>query len=107
MSVQFEAWLRHGVWLRYADHANVLATRLGDGLMASGVDLVHPVEANMVFALLTPAQDLEARAADARFYTERPEERPQDSNLVEARLVTSWSTTMSEVDRLIDAIGSA
>lgn len=107
MSVQFEAWLRHGVWLRYADHANVLATRLGDGLEASGVALVHPVEANMVFALLTTAQDLAARAVGARYYTERPADRAADSDLVEARLVTSWSTTMSEVDRLIEAVGSA
>jgi len=101
-SAQFNAWLGDGVWLGRADHANDLARRLGEGLADAGVELAHPVETNMVFALLDPATNAAARAAGATYYTEStPDER------VEARLVTSWSSRLADVEALIDAVAGA
>lgn len=107
LSAQLEAWLGDGVWLGHADHANTLASHLGRELAARGVELVHPVEANMVFALLDPTQHRAAQSAGAVYYAERPRDGRQADERVEARLVTSWSTTMAEVDRLVHVIGSA
>ncbi len=106
VSAQLEAWLGDGVWLRHADHANALASQLGHGLASRGIEVVHPVEANMVFALLDPVQHQAARSAGAEYYTERPRDGRRHEDRVEARLVTSWSSTMAEVDRLLEAVGS-
>lgn len=53
LSVQFEALLDGDLWLRCASHANAMARRLA-GAVASvdAVEVVHPVEANAVFARL-------------------------------------------------------
>jgi threonine aldolase len=107
LSAQLEAWLLDGAWLRHADHANTLAAHLADGLAARGVEILHPVEANMVFAHLASAQHREARVAGAVYYAERPRDPLPDDDRVEARLVTSWSSTMSEVDEMVRVIGSA
>ncbi len=101
-AVQFNAWLESGVWLARADHANVLAHRLGVALVERGVELLHPVEANMVFALIDQSTDAAARAAGAQYYVESP--RPLADGRVEARLVTSWSTTPEMVDRLVNEL---
>lgn len=106
-SAQIDAWLRDGAWLNHADHANFLAARLADGLSTLGIPIAHPVEANMVFALLTPRQDSAARAAGACYYRESPGGRFSGSDLVEARLVTSWATDPQEVEGLVKALGSA
>jgi threonine aldolase len=107
LSAQLEAWLLDGAWLRHADHANTLAADLAQGLRSRGVEVLHPVEANMVFALLSSEQHQAAQAAGAVYYTERPRGRRAGEDRVEARLVTSWSSTMSEVDEMIRVIGSA
>jgi threonine aldolase len=102
VAAQFEAWLADGAWLRHAAHANALAARLGEGLAGLGVDLAHPVEANMVFAMLDPAAHRAATSAGAEYYVEAG---PGD--LVEARLVTSWSSTTGDVDSFLAAVASA
>jgi threonine aldolase len=105
MSAQLEAQLGEGdLWLRTAAHANAMAQRLGEGVGAlEGVDVVHPVEANGVFAHL-PREVID-RVAEAL-----PGEHPfyvWDDELDVARWLCSWDTTEEDVDGLIEAVRGA
>lgn len=104
-AAQFVAWFSGGTWLALADHANQLALRMAQGLTANGVELSHPVEANMVFAWFDPATLGAARAAGAEFYQDSP--RPAADGSVEVRLVTSWSSSAEEVDDLLGVVGTS
>ncbi len=50
LSAQMEGYLANGAWLPRAAHANDMAALLADGLAARGARLLHPVQANMIFA---------------------------------------------------------
>ena len=55
VSAQLEAYATDGLWLRLATRANRAAAALAEGFGAlGGVELVHPVEANEVFARMAP-----------------------------------------------------
>jgi len=95
LSAQLEAYVADGLWLALAARANHTARRLADGLAAlPGVGLVHPVEANEVFAVLTPAVNEGLIAEGFRFHP-----WPASENAV--RLVTSFATDDAEVDALL------
>jgi threonine aldolase len=99
LAAQVEGWLADGFWLDLAGHANAMAARLAAGLRAiPSVRLIHPVEANIVFADFPPGTLDRARAGGAVFYpwSEAPSDRPTG-----ARLVCAWSTTEAEVDRFL------
>lgn len=104
ISAQFEPLLSGDLWLRTAAHANAMATRLGEGASATdGVELVHPVEANGVFAKLP-------RPAIDRLLRELPGEHPfyiwdEDADVV--RWMCSWDTTEDDVDGLLEALRAA
>ncbi len=102
LSAQFEALLGPGeLWRRNAESANAMAARLGAGVEGvAGVELVHPVEANGVFARLSrPAIDglLAELPGDHPFYV-----WDEDENIV--RWMCSWDTSAADVDELIAAV---
>jgi len=91
LAAQFVALLEDDLWLRSATHANAMATRLADALLAvSGVRLTQPVQANGVFAILPPGAPERLRR-DWPFYT-------WDESTGEVRLMCSWDTMPEEVD---------
>ena len=95
LAAQFTGWLEGGLWLDLARHANAMAARLAEGLgHIPGAALVHPAEANILFATLPAAAHDRLKAAGARYY---------DMGGGKARLVTSWATTTDEVDRFLAA----
>ncbi|MGH7090837.1 MAG: threonine aldolase family protein [Stellaceae bacterium] len=98
LSVQLEAYLDDGLWLRNAAAANRMAARLGSGLARlPGACLRHPVEANEVFVDL-PEPTIRALEADGfRFY------RWGGDEAACLRLVASFATREDEVDRLLAA----
>jgi threonine aldolase len=106
LSVQFDAFLREGRWLQLARHANAMADRLAAGLQQIGLPPVWPVEANLVFAILPEAVEQRLRDAGARYYIRASESLPPGAAMgpgdVLVRLVTSFATRESEVDRLIE-----
>src|SRR6266849_6930264 len=54
MAAQFIALLEDKLWLRSAQHANAMASRLAAGLTgAAGVTMRYPVQSNAVFAALS------------------------------------------------------
>lgn len=86
--------LEGDVWLRNAAHANAMAQRLAEAIaVMPGVRLMFPVEANAVFADITPALQAAARAAGWRFYTFLGE--------TGCRLMCAWDTTPQTVDRFV------
>jgi threonine aldolase len=55
LAAQFIALLEDELWLKNAMHANAMASRLAAGLASiAGVEVVHPVESDAVFAWLAP-----------------------------------------------------
>lgn len=106
LAAQFDAWLDGGLWLDLARHANTMASRLATGLAPlPGVRLHHPVEANIVFASFPRAAHDRARAAGASYYhwPDTPDQTPGGAP-AGARLVTAWSTTPVEIDRLLQLL---
>ena len=105
LSAQFEALLGPDeLWRRNAEAANAMATRLGDGVASiEGVEVVHPVQANGVFAKLPrPVIDslLRDLPSDHPFYV-----WDEDADVV--RWMCSWDTSEEDVDALIAAVSAA
>lgn len=94
LSAQMAAYLDGGLWLDLAHRANAAAARLVGGLAAlPGAVLVHPAEANMIFATLPRAMRDAARAAGAMFHDWAEAEGPAP----QVRLVCSWSTSEADI----------
>lgn len=85
--------LRDGAWLKHAAHANAMADYLAAQLSARGVQPLHAVEANAVFADFSKAQAKTLWAKGWKFYTFLGEGG--------ARLMCSWDTTRDDIDALI------
>ena len=110
MAAQMTAYLTDGLWLRLASRANAMADRLAAGLRAlGGVEILHPVEANMIFARFSRAGHRALRAAGAEYYL-WPFDQSLDGpagEMLTCRLVCSWSTTEAEVDAALSALAAA
>ncbi len=99
LSVQLEAYLAEDLWLRNARHANAMAARLAQGLASlPGVELVHPVEANEIFAMLPEAAIAGAFADGFTFY------RWSGEGMVQCRFVCAFSTRAADVDALVASL---
>jgi threonine aldolase len=105
LSAQFDALFGEGdLWRRNAEHANAMAARLAAGVEGiDAIEVVHPVEANGVFARIP-------RSAIDRLMEELPGEHPfyvwdEDADIV--RWMCSWDTAESDVDALIAAARAA
>lgn len=107
LSAQMLAYLEGGLWLRLAARSNASAARLSAGIVAlPGAGLVHPTEANAVFARWSRAGHVRAKAGGAAYYFwpfDQSLEGPGDA-LLAARLVCSWSTTAEDVDSFLALI---
>ena len=96
LSAQFEAYLTDDLWLRNARHANAMAAQLADGL-----DLIHPVQINEVFARFPPDVARRLREEGYQFF-----EWPlfgEDAY----RLVTGFATAESDVSEFARSMASA
>jgi threonine aldolase len=106
LGAQMEAYLTDGLWLRLAERANASARRLARDLAATpGVHLAWPTEANEVFVVAPKAMIDRWRAAGASFHewstrAIAPERAPRKGEAL-VRLVTSFETASSEIDRLL------
>ena len=94
VAAQFGALLHDDLWYANAAHANAMARRLADGAAAvPGVAIVHPVQANAVFARL-PARHIEALRRRWMFYL-------WDERESVVRWMTAFDTTESDVDAFL------
>jgi threonine aldolase len=111
LSAQMEAYLADDLWREMALAANGFAARLARGLAAvPGARLLHPVEANEVFAALPRSGHRRAQAAGARYHLwsfddplGQTLDGPSDG-LASARLVTNWASEEAEIDRFLALI---
>ena len=94
VAAQFCALLNDDLWRANAAHANVMARRLADGVRdIPGVSLVYPVQANAVFAQLSP-RHIEALQRDWTFHT-------WDERSSVVRWMASFDTTTEDVDAFL------
>ncbi len=107
LSAQMEGYLEDDLWLDLARRANARARALSQGIAAvPGARLVHPTEANAVFAAWPRAGHRRAQAAGAHYYlwpASQTLDGPDDEPL-SARLVCSWSTSEADVAGLLEAL---
>jgi threonine aldolase len=107
LSAQMESYLCDGLWSTLAGQANARARQLSEGIASlPGAKLVHPTEANAVFAAWPRAGHRAARAAGAQYYLwpgHQTLEGPDDEPL-SARLVCNWSTTEAEVEGFLNVL---
>ena len=97
VSVQLEAMLAKDLWLRNARHANAMARRLAEAVETiDGVEIVHPVQANAVFARL-PHDVGERLQKRFRFYF-------WDESAGEVRWMCSFDTQEADVDAFVAAL---
>lgn len=97
VSVQLEALLAGDLWLRNAQHSNAMARRLAEGVRSvDGVEILHPVQANAVFARL-PHDVSERLQKRFRFYF-------WDEPAGDVRWMCAFDTTEDDVDAFVLAL---
>jgi threonine aldolase len=101
LSAQLLAYLEHGLWLKNARHANLMAIKMAQGLKSvAGAQLLHPVDANEVFVAL-PEATVDALEKQAFKFYRWPLHVSESG--VAIRLVTSYATPPAHVDEFIAA----
>ena len=104
VSAQFVALLEGDLWRTSAAHANAMGTRLGAAVEPiDGVEVLHPVQVNAVFARL------ERRAID-KLLAELDGDHPfyvWDASRGEVRWMCAWDTQPEEVDAFADTVAAA
>jgi threonine aldolase len=95
IAAQLLAYVESGVWRRNAERANAFARAIGK---AVGKRLLHPVEANEVFADLGMEGKASLRSAGFEFYDWGP---PASGT---ARMVASWDQDERHVEALCAAL---
>ncbi len=99
LSAQLDAYLTDDLWLRNARNANGMAARIRQGIEGvTGVEILRPVDANILLLRFSPALLTALRSAGFLFY---------DWEIFgpgAVRLVTGFSTTPADADALVAAI---
>ena len=99
VAAQFGALLQDGLWRENAAHANAMARRLAAGAAeVDGVEIVHPVQANAVFARLGP-RHIAALRHDWFFHV-------WDEGDSVVRWMAAFDTTEADVDAFLAGIRS-
>lgn len=99
VSAQLLAYFEGGLWLRLAVQANLMATKMADGLaILPGLRILYPVEANEIFVSMPRAAADRLMAAGFIFYhwTEAP-----DARETIIRLVTAFDTVEADVEAFL------
>lgn len=107
LAAQMLGYLGGGLWLEMAGHANAMAARLSEGILGvPGASLLHPTEANEVFAVLPRLVHARLRKAGAEYYFWPDDPAPEGpaDEMIAARFVCSWATTGAEVDTFLSLI---
>jgi threonine aldolase len=99
VAAQFNALLHDGLWRANASHANAMARLLAEGAAAvDGIEIVHPVQANAVFARLHP-RHIATLQENWTFHV-----WDEADNVV--RWMTAFDTTEADVDAFLRDIRS-
>jgi threonine aldolase len=97
LSCQFVPYLNNDLWLENAQRANSMAFRLAEAMRKyPQIQFTQKVESNQLFFTI-PTEPLKKLQEKYFFYMWN-----EDTN--EARFVTSWDTTDSDIDDLIQTL---
>ena len=105
LSAQMLAYLTDDLWLQMARDANARGGRLAQGIAAlPNTGLLHPADANMVFAGWKREGHRRAKEAGAQyhFWPFNQSLEGDADEILKARLVCSWCTTDADVDQFLD-----
>jgi len=97
-SVQLQAYLTDGLWLRNASVANAAMSRFAAGLRQLDIELVSAPEVNMAWARIDGDACRRMEDAGLLFYR-------MGGN--DVRFVTSFQTTLEEIDEALERISKA
>jgi threonine aldolase len=78
-----------------------MADKLSEQLTAVGLEPVWPVEANLIFVVPPRALEAKLRAAGATYYVRSSESLDVGTDNVLVRLVTSFATEESDIERFV------
>lgn len=94
ISAQYLAYFRNDLWKECASHSNSMARMLEAKIRGfSELKITQPVEANGIFVVM-PADLAEKLRKSYFFY-------PWDDSIGEYRLMTSWDTTVEDIDGFV------
>lgn len=99
LGLQFQEQFRDGLYLELGRHANAMAQRLQDGLIAKGYPMLQHSPTNQVFPILTPEQ-YQYFSSFALFETWSTLSDGRKA----IRLVTSWATKQDTVDSFLNQL---
>lgn len=100
LSAQMEAYLTNDLWIKLAKRANAAGERLEAGLTKiNSFEMTNPRQANMLFCKMSRAAHNRAVDGGAMYYMDRSD--GPDDELLDCRLVCSWSTTDAEIDQFV------
>jgi len=102
LAAQIVAYLQDDLWLRLARDANAKTAALAAGLaQVPDVEILHPVDANIIFARWPNAlHDKLAEAGAVYYRTAQPDGRDM------ARLVCDWSVSDEAISMFLDVLTS-
>lgn len=96
VSAQIEAYFHGDLWLDNARHANRCAALLADGLSeVPGVQIMHPVQGNEVFAAMP--EKLTQALVDQGYQFQRNWRRDP----LHHRFVMSWASDIGDIEQLV------
>ncbi len=98
IGAQFEALFRNNLFYDLAKHANDMALYLDTALKKLNVSLLIPTFTNQIFPIL-PTQVVKNLAKSHAFETWSKQEHEHT-----IRFVTSWSSKVEDVDKLIETL---
>ncbi len=98
LSAQFQCFLENRFWQELSQHSLKMAKKLRDGLeeaakLGAPIQFTQETQSNAVFAIF--GEQLEKALKDEAFFY------IWDEHTREARLMTSWSTKDSDIERVI------
>jgi threonine aldolase len=94
ISAQYIAYFKNDLWRINAEHSNTMALVLAEKIKnLKQIHITQPVESNGVFAII-PKEIAEKVSKSYFFY-------PWNEILSEYRLMTSWDTTVEDIDNFV------
>ncbi len=99
LGAQFEALFSEHLYIQNGAHANQMAQSLSEGVTSKGFPLQDTTESNQVFPILSNDK---IKALEDRFSFYHWANIDADQSII--RLVTSFTTQISDVDEFIDAL---
>lgn len=99
IAAQILAYLEDDHWLNNAKHANKMAFKLARAIEKSeAIEFKYPQQSNVMFVKMKQELHDEFESAGIEYFSS------SEGSYVEARMVTAFNTTNSDIDRIIEII---